>query len=174
MNTQAARREYLTERFSVGEFCRRLCFLIICYRKKWSWSHELITSSRDISITDYKNRTIQKNFYTTLFMPLPMMLYNCCYNWCILDCSSCDALQFFCCWTLDYIFVCFVCSVYVLCVSNPAVAVKSNKPLLFTYYYIGFGCSEMPYVMKHFNDKVCSFHYDNNISSSYDYNWTWY
>jgi len=100
--------------------------------EKWSWYYEQITSSKDISLTDYKNWTIQKNFYTTLFTPLQIMLYNCCYNWCILDCCCCDALQFFCCWTLDYIFLRSVCSMYVLCVSNPAVAAKSNKPL--SYY----------------------------------------
>jgi len=46
------------------------------------------------------------------------------------DEMRCDALQFCCSWTLDYIFLCSVCSMYVLCVSNPAVAAKSNKPLL--------------------------------------------
>ena len=44
---------------------------------KWSWYYEQITSSRDISITDCKNRTIQKSFRTTLLTPLPIMLYNC-------------------------------------------------------------------------------------------------
>ena len=32
---------------------------------------EQMMSSKDISITDYKNRMIQKNFYTRLFTPLP-------------------------------------------------------------------------------------------------------
>ena len=68
--------------FFLGEFCLRLCVSIICYREKRSWYCEQITSSEDISIIDCKNRMIQKNFYTTLLMPLPIMLYNCCYNWC--------------------------------------------------------------------------------------------
>jgi len=36
--------------------------------------------SCSMTIPVSKNQTIQKNFYNTLFTPLPIMLYNCCYN----------------------------------------------------------------------------------------------
>jgi len=123
-----------------GKTLKQVCVLLSSQVGSWHWGMHAgapehmrrckILVKTDQNHTLYKNWTIQKNFYTALFTPLPIMLYNCCYNWCILDCSCCDALQFFCCWTLDYIFLCSVCSMYVLCVSNPTVAAKSNKPLL--------------------------------------------
>ena len=126
---------YITLSLAKRFFRRRIlpetsCLNYLLPEKKWSRYYEQITSSKDISITDCKNGTIQKNFFTTLFTPLPIILYNCCYNWCT---------GLFLLWFptillllnigLYFLMLC-TCSMYVLCVSNPAVAAKSNKPLL--------------------------------------------
>ena len=65
------------------------------------------------------------------------MLYNCwLYNWCtglfLLWCTTILLLL-----NIGLYFLVFssICSMYVLCVSNPAVAAKSNKPLL--HMFIG-------------------------------------
>ena len=58
-------------------------------------------------------------------------------------CRCCDAPRFLCSaehWTIFSCFFCYlgcICSMHVLCVSNPALAAKSNKALLLFNFFAG-------------------------------------